>query len=258
MMKVVAVFACLAVLVLASGASAAIFFDDFESYADTSAMMASGAWGDDGGANGTLMTSGGNPGQYMDHPAGTVAAHVISPLFPSDTKPIIWEFDFLDTTNSNKRVTGGLRDNGGGAGLNSILEMGRYNANYDPESGETRDGYGIRTVFIGGDPGNWVTFQGDPAVQAGWHHFKAIIKATSILFELDLGKDGIVDGQRLVTTSDTSGIGYNILRLGGPSNLSSTGGGAGFDNVSIDQVPEPATIGLLGMAGLALLRRKRR
>ena len=35
------------------------------------------------------------------------------------------------------------------------------------------------------------------------------------------------------------------------------GGWAGFDNVRLDVIPEPATMALLGLGGLALLRRKR-
>ncbi|RMF80679.1 MAG: PEP-CTERM sorting domain-containing protein [Planctomycetota bacterium] len=238
------------------------FFDDFESYADTAAMASPGAWGDDQDAGqpplGVLMNSGGNPGQYMHHPAGETNRHVIAPMFPSDAQPILWEFDFLDDgTSANKRITGGLRDNGGGASLNSILEMGHHNGQPWPEGGGvTVGGYAVRTVFIGGNPGNWVAFDTNPPVVAGWHHFSATIGATSILFELDLFNDGIVDGQRLVTTNDTSGIGYNILRLGGPSDLSSAGGGGGFDNVSIQQIPEPSALALLALGGLAALRRR--
>jgi PEP-CTERM motif len=48
------------------------------------------------------------------------------------------------------------------------------------------------------------------------------------------------------------------IRLGGPSSLSSGGGGGNFDNVSLEVIPEPATLGLMGLGGLAMLGRKRR
>ena len=127
----------------------------------------------------------------------------------------------------------GLRNNGAGMGLSALLEMGRYNSVRDVETGTYVSGYGIRTVFIDGDPADWVTFEGNPGVVAGWSHLRATIGATSILFELDLGADGVYDAQRFVATEDTSSIGYNVLRLGGPSDLSSLGGGLAFDNISI-------------------------
>jgi hypothetical protein len=248
-------------LVLAGGFAAAhggtLLVDDFESYADTTAMNA--AWNEPAIGVGTLDTANGNPGQSMDHPGGTTNKRLFPATVPTDAAPIIWEFDFFDDAEGNKRVTGGLRDNGGGAGLNSILEMGRYNDIADPESATTVSGYGVRTVFIGGDPPNWVSFAGNPAVEEGWHHMRATIGASSILFELDLGDDGSVDASRLVNTPSGSGIAYNVARLGGPSDLSSPGGSLKFDNLSIVQIPEPTTtvVTVLGLLGIVAAARRR-
>jgi hypothetical protein len=245
-----------AALALAATASAS-FFDDFESYTTTAQMLAPGAWGDEAStdAPATLNTDMSN---YMWHPGGKTAKHVIAPLDPANGA-IIWEYDLYDDGVGNKRVPSGLRTNAGGAPLNSLLEMGRYNAIGDPESGTTVSGYGIRHAFIGGDPngaGGWVTFL--PAhlnAVAGWHHLTAVIEATQITFTIDLQKDGSVDGTRVITTNDTSGVAiYNILRLGGPSDVSSAGGGVGFDNVSIYQIPEPLSFALLAL-GLLIRRR---
>ena len=82
-------------------------------------------------------------------------------------------------------------------------------------------------------------------------HLRATIKSTSILFELDLGADGVYDAQRTIAVSYQGDIGYSVLRLGGPSDVSSVGGLA-FDNVSIVQVPEPTTMALLGVGSLLL------
>ena len=244
----------LAAVVLARSAAMAgtILEDDFEAYADDAAMQA--AWNEGGGGGGTLDTGVGNPGQSMAHPGGLTSKRLFTATTPTDVQPLVWEFDFMDDGTGNKRVTGGLRDNGGGAPLNSILEMGRYNALADPEAGGlTVSGYGVRTVFIGGSPGDWVTFAGNPSVQAGWHHFRATIRTSDILFELDLGDDGTVDATRMVATSGGAGIGYNVSLFGGPSNLSSAGGGAHFDNLSIQQVPEPTSAVLLGVGGISLM-----
>ena len=260
--KVVSVLAA-ACLLGGAGLVQAGFSDDFESYADTAAMLAPGAWGDDGGDGAAAVLEAaplGNPGQDMWHSAGSTANHVIDPLTPSDAQPIVWQLDiFDDDAEGSKRVTGGLRDNGAGAPLASILEMGIYNdlANPADPEGAHISGYGIRTVFIGGDPPNWQAFPDDNHVRGGgWHTLTATIRASDILFELDRGADGSTDSQILVAT--TSGVvPYNILRLGGPSNLPSAGGGASFDNVSINQIPEPTAIVLLGLGGLMLLRRRR-
>lgn len=236
--------------------AATILADDFESYADDSAMQA--VWNEQAGAAGTLDTTFGNPGQSMFHPGGTTSNRLFGPVTPTDSQPMLWEFDFYDDGESGKRITGGLRDNGGGAALNSILEMGRYNDLSDPPNTTHVSGYGIRTVFIGGDPANWVVFPGNPAPQAGWHHFSATVGASSILFELDLGDDGSVDSSLTVTTSGGAGIAYNVARFGGPSNLSSAGGGGNFDNLSIQTIPEPNALLLAGCAGVfgALVRRR--
>lgn len=235
------------------------YWDDFEAYADTAAMMLPGNWGDAGGSpNAALWPApNGNPGQAMWHTGYEPAKHVLSTaLVTSDAQPIVWEFDFYDDGAPGKRMSGGLRDNGGGGDPTAILEMGVANSLH-PETGAQPHSYAIRTVFIGGEPaglGGWVAFVENPAQVAGWHHFRATISASSILFELDLFDDGTIDCTRPVTTSTGAGVAYDALRLGSWGVSSPTG--AGFDNVSIAQVPEPATLALVA-AGLAGLGRRR-
>lgn len=235
MLRTISAIAFGLVVVAVQAASAqTIFIDGFETYGSTGAMNAAGAWGDNGTtANpGTLTTTGGMPGQYMNHPAGSTAQHNFGPVVPTDAQPLVFEFDFYDDGVGNKRISGGLRTNGGGAPLGSIIEVGRYNSVSDPETAATVSGYAIRTVFIGGTPANWVTFKGSPFVQTGWHHLRGTLRDSDILFELDFGSDGTVDANRVITTSDGAQA-YNVIRLGGPSELSSAGGGAGFDNVRV-------------------------
>lgn len=253
---------CCALLGAAATANATvIYFDDFESYADTAAMASPGAWGDvqDVGQPpvGTLDLVNGNPNKAAFHPGGETNRHAIPPT-TTGGGTMIWEFDFNDGgTSSNKRISGGLRVGNG----TPLLEMGiNNNSVLNPETGGSVAGYAIRTVGIGGSPsgvsGNgWVAFPGNPAVRAGWHHFRAIMNPTSILFELDFFDDGTVDASRLITTSNTSAIAWSTMRFGGTSDLSSPGGGALFDNMSLIQIPEPASLGLLLLGG-ALLRRR--
>ncbi len=228
--------ASLAVVVAFGSAawSAVVLYDDFETYADTAEMNA--VWNEGDIGAGTLDTGVGNPSKSLAHPAGMTNKRLFADTMPEDSNPIVWEFDLfddgLDLPFPNKRLTGGLRTNGDGAPLESILEMGRYNNVAVPEGGPNVSGYGVRTVFVGGDPGDWIAFENAPPAEQGWHHFRATIGETSILFELDLQSDGTVDATRTIATDDGFQA-YNVIRLGGPSDLSSLGGGGNFDNVLI-------------------------
>jgi hypothetical protein len=218
--------------------------DDFEAYADTAALRA--IWNESPLGGGQLSTDVGNPGQSLFHSAGAVSnttlKRAFAPVVPTDDTPILWEFDFHDDGVLNKRFTGGLRTDAGGQSITSMLEMGRYDIVCDPETQpcvpESKvSGYAVRTLLIGADPAGlagWTTFVGNPGVEPGWHHFKALIRETTIRFELDLQGDGVVDGQRVIETELGAGKAYNVARFGGPADLYSQGGGGYFDNVHIE------------------------
>jgi hypothetical protein len=259
-------FAGIGAISTATAANISVFMDDFESYADTAAMEA--VWGVPG--NGALATTTGNPGQSMQHLASATAGSGVSyqrsipGTNPTDARPLIWKFDFLDDGVGNKRMTGALRDVGGSAaGNQAFFEMGRFNSINDPESGTTVAGYGIRHVFVGGTPagaGGWLTYVGNPAVQQGWHRFTATIGDTFATFDLDFAANGSIDATRTIALgAAAAGKIYNIARLGTPSDVTSAGGGAHFDNVMVCVVPEPGTLALVTlaiMAGLAWGRRR--
>lgn len=129
-------------------------------------------------------------------------------------------------------------------------------------------------------------------VGPGWHRYQATITPDSITVEIDLFRDGLrntsttpdgITGIRPGTagvdasvtwpvTSNTAG--YDSFRFGGPSNLSSAGGGLIYDNLFLalvdvplvggggldgSNVPEPATLVVALLAGaLAIGIRRRR
>ena len=88
-----------------------------------------------------------------------------------------------------------------------------------------------------------------------WSTYRAIIGVDTITYEIDLFRDGLtnatattgvpgVDMSITVPNLTTSANGYNSLRIGGPSGVSSLGGGVVFDNISlelVDAVAGPVT-----------------
>jgi hypothetical protein len=251
------------------GNAATIFSDDFESYADTAALKAAGAWGDNDGANSTstaTLSTNGHPGQAMHSPGGDNAVH----NFPTtavitDANPLVLEYDYFDdTTGSADRLALGLR-NTAGTSAGAFFELGEYNA-ADPDPIATGDtlvqGYAIRAVFAGapsnGTPANqnWYLITGTKIADA-WHHFKLTVGETFLTASVDLNADGGVDASVTMPLTAHSGKTYNSLRWGGPSAVSSTGEGDA-DNVNLRIVPEPASLALLGLACIGLLAVRRR
>ncbi len=134
--------------------------------------------------------------------------------------------------------------------------MGHYN------SGEH---YYVRVLSMYGNE-SWVPIEaglkagsGQPA---GWNRYQATFTDTKLTVTIDLGANGSIDGT-FESTGAPSANAFIDLRFGGPSNLSSVGGGANFDNITLEtvQVPEPATAVLAALAALGLciiVRRGRR
>jgi hypothetical protein len=242
----VAATACLAC------AATTIINENFDGYADTAAVGA--AWTLSGG---TLDTTNGSPGQSLNHPGtATTNTRTFTAIVPTAAAPVFFSASLYDDgLSANKRISAGLR---AAAALN-LVEMGFYNS---PSH------YSVRTVLF--DPpssgGNWVAFTNlvDDAGAAitnvpvaGWHTFSALITDTQITFTLDLNSDGNINAQ-FVQAATANPAGFDIVRLGGPSGLSSAGGGANFDNIQLTVIPEPSSFAMLALGVLPLLTRRRR
>lgn len=246
-MKVFAAVAAGALLIggISTAKAVVLLQDNFESYANTAAMNA--AWNAPAVGPGTLDITTGNPGQSMFHPGGLTNKRLFTETVATDAMPIVWEFDMFWDGAGNKRISGGLRDNGVGA-LGALLEMGYYNASAEGS------GFSYRTA-IGAGSTNWHLFPGAAGLASAntWLHFKATVKASETIFEVT----GNLNSSSATVPLNSTGLTYDIARFGGPSDLSSAGGGANFDNVLIQQIPEPVSLALLASGGLLMIRRRR-
>ncbi|MCA9260361.1 MAG: hypothetical protein KDA61_14215, partial [Planctomycetales bacterium] len=204
---------------LAVGAS--IIADDFESYADTTALGAVWNLGD-----GTLDAASGNPGQSLNHPGtgasfsgGNTNSRTFAPTVPAAGQTLRYSVDiFDDGSSANKRTTAGIRT---AAGAN-ILEMGMYNS---PSY------YAYRVVLFdtpAPGSGGWVSFSSmvddlggaisNTPVQ-GWHRFMVEITDSQAVFSLDLNSDGVINATATESIAFNATGGLDIIRLGGPSDL---------------------------------------
>jgi hypothetical protein len=233
-------------IAIAQPAMATLIVDeDFEGYADTAAMQAN--WGAAG--LGTLDAGFGNPGQSAAHLGGTVNSWGGSAfsLIPAAGAEVVLTADIYDDGGSaNERMTVGLRN-----GATPLFEMGHYNG--------TTEHYHIRVLNMYGG-GDWqpisAGLKASSGQPAGWNRYQAIFTDSTLTVTIDLGADGSIDGT-FVAAGAPSANPFVDLRFGGPSNLSSAGGGVSYDNIRLEVIPEPATLSLLALGGMALLRRRR-
>ena len=219
--------------------------EDFESYANTAEMQA--VWGAVG--LGSLSTTFGFSGtQSMLHPGGTDNTFALAAdLIPTDANPVVLRGKMYDDGASNKRFTIGMRS----LSTFPLFEMGRYNY---PILGED---YYVRINSFPGLSPDYVPL-GLGGGKTGWHTFEATFTGSDITISVDLYTDSVTDANMVFALGGayaTQGLG--VVRLGGPSNLSSPGGGGYYEDIYLAQIPEPKSLALLGLSviGVSLVRR---
>lgn len=226
-------------LVAVGAASAQYINDDFESYADTTALNA--VW---------TRALGTDADTFLDvdptDPLNQVVRDTIvtsrrdqnfGPHTVSGAATFIWSFDYYDFVGNtaDPRNYGQLLSQASGGGLNELLAMGQYNA----AASHNRNKYQARVAFGGA---GWFNLNTDRSV--GWHNFTAVIGATTVDFYVD----GVLDTAGVAHV----GVEWYQARIG--SGLSSAGGAALYDNYLV--TPEPASLALLALGALAALRRR--
>jgi len=272
MRKIALGLSCAAMLGTAStsfGALGVVVNEDFN-YADTAAMSA--VWA---GFDGELRTeidydadlTPDEFGQYAFHPGGSINAMTLgAPVVATTDEWIKLSVDIFDDDTSldplfplnpdNKRMSLGLRDT---TVPSNIIELGMYNAVADVH-------FAYRAILFGsaGDDPNWAGWDlgtepvgANPAAAvnrfrgAGWHTYHVTITPDTLIFEFDLDRDGTIDGTDTYDVGVESGlVGFNELRFGGPSGITSGGGGVHFDNIVLEIIEaQTALVGDLNSDG---------
>ena len=274
---------CAAMLGTASMSWAAVgvvFTEDFESYANTGQM--DDVWiGFDGVLETTLdYDYDGYPDDTNNtafHSGGSVNTYALaSPVVATTEEWVKLTVDiFDDATNldpffplnpDNKRMSLGMRSN---STVENIIELGMYNAVADAH-------FAYRAVLFnnlngtpnpnwaGWDLGTEIVGENEVAVNrfrgAGWHQYIVTVKPEEIVFEFDLDRDGTIDGTDVIPDIVQTAAGFDQLRFGGPSGITSGGGGVHFDNIVLEIIEAESDLigdldgdGFVGISDLNLV-----
>jgi hypothetical protein len=249
--------AILSLLLTSSAKAVVLLSDNFDSYATQADFNA--AWPvTTSSTSGALSTAQAFSGtKSILYPAsGTLAGYRNIKSFgdnaASATNSIEFSLRFYDTnsTLNNFREYGEMID-AAGTGNGQLIALGLNN-------NVTSTSYMARIVGEDGGQGAGAFFKldggGVPTRSVGWHQLKAVVSTTAVQFYVD----GVASKNVLLANTGSAGRAYDAIRLG--SNLSSTSGGAFFDDVSVQTVavPEPSTLALAAAGGLMFVRRRRR
>ena len=240
---------------VASASATTVFMDTFD-YADDAALAA--VW-DQGSANPSYTHDAafGNPaGSYsMPSPAGSFqgrrAVNLGADYNPTNANPLVFSYDMYlpedvagawNGARHYLELRGYAGDAFGSGGLENLVSMGIYNTSDDTFSTLSYQG---RVTF----GSNWNTLDeeaGAPTRSMGWHAMQIEITGDEIRFS--------VDGTLAEVEARPNGFGFDSIVLG--SDLSANGWNVSVDNVKLEVVPEPATLALLALGGLAAFRRR--
>jgi hypothetical protein len=245
-MNVIKVLLSLAlVLACATTASAGTMYwnDDFESYANQAAFDT--AWPLVSGTQPTWSTDQStSPRHSILEPAGSPGRVVSVTTYPdninaSDEAPLVLEYDIYINPNdlTSSRRYAELRQTTGDL---NIFAIGLTNL-----GGIDNTKFGIRNQFT------WIELAADRL--AGWNHVKAEINTQKI--------NVTINNNPTESFFRNSIDDYGTLYMGSGFSNNTVEPFNGFtyiDNMSVERIPEPATLSLLALGGLALLKQRKR
>lgn len=245
-----------ATLALAGSAFAGTVLNETFDYADNAALNA--AWSASGSnPSYTLDPAFGNPaGSYMlTAPTANFQGRLamnIGAQDGTDANPLRFSVDMYLADGGASTFWNGARhyvelrgyefDAFGAGALENLLALG---VNNNADDGFDGSYYSGRVTF----GSNWNSLNDEPGApqrSAGWHNLALEVGSSSISF--------FVDGILAEVEARPNAFNFDSVVLG--SDLTAAGWNAWIDNVRVEIVPEPASLSLLALGGLALLRRR--
>ena len=264
-MKTKSLFVGVAISALLIQNAKADFYDNFDSYADSTAFGA--AWTDTVGTGLELNTAEFVSGPNSVKNPGTTAQQSRIAMPNKSATDISFSFSFYDYSTANARDYGMVYSRAGGGawtdGLNNLLAIGKFNT-----IAGTRY-YGRVSTATGGIYGDgastpastWfqlgIGVSGYPVPSVGWHTAEITgtpdpINSGKVIYKFYI--DGILGG----SVANLNSVDYNWVVLG--SGLSTAPSGIAFDDVTVSSVPEPSAFAFTAVAlgALVAIRRFRK
>lgn len=188
---------------------------------------------------------------------------------------IIWSYDFYDSITGNPQRNYSNLQDGTGPGTTppgQLLSIGLNNNQVATDSGGNYYmarvlGFAHPAVDVDGGPNESAGGTGSGAYfklndfgaglrSIGWHNLKIVLSTDDgNSLDLDFYVDNVLAEREHNIGTATSLRSYDVIRMG--SGLSNGAANAYFDNMYLEVVPEPASLGVIALGGIALLRRRR-
>jgi hypothetical protein len=253
-------------LVIASVAvsARADFFDNFDSYANQAAMNA--VWTVDLGTALTLSTANSVSAPNSVSQSTTVASriyHYLGSSIQGDQLDFSFDFYYTGTGTRDFAQVYSRAGSTWAAGLNGALSFGTYNttaagkfsarfSSATPANGAIfGDG---ATIISTSDTTGWFALSVSKTV--GWHDMEVI----GALDPNHTGKaiykfyvDGVLGGS--IANAPDSLFNFGVIGGGVSSGTGSAANVAFYDNYSVGIIPEPSSLALLILGGLAMAGR---
>lgn len=235
-------FALLAACAAGVGSATIVFSDGFETGNFNKWTEVAGA---------TLPTISSDParvrtGQYSAHVSGVVpSAGRYRADFDSLGQPIVrlsaWHYESMGPAGTGRQFL--ALNSFHAATLRGLWAIGTHNSVLAPG---VHDPTRYQARIVGAGAPEWFNLT-TPRV-AGWRHFQIEVTPTHSRF--------FVDGVLGAETARFGTLAVNRVWLN--SGLSAANNPAWVDDVTVEAVPEPASLLVLGAGALALLRRRKR